>query len=81
MWIVIAVVVVGVIVLVAAVVPVLGRLSGLRRAVAKAQRRQADAMKLRAAADGLERSLVALQERALETQRRVAVIKAARGAD
>jgi hypothetical protein len=38
-------------------------------------------MKLRAAADGLERSLVALQERAVETQRRVAVIKAARGAD
>jgi hypothetical protein len=80
MWIVVAAVVVGVIVLVAAVAPVLGRLSGLRRAVTRLQRRQADAMRLRAAAAELEGSLVALQERADEAQRRVAVIKAARGA-
>jgi hypothetical protein len=81
MWIVVAAVVVGMIVLVAAVAPVLGRLSGLRRAVTKLQRRQADAMRLRAAGVELERSLVALQERADEAQRRLAVIKAARGAD
>ena len=81
MWIVVAAVVVGMIVLVAAVAPVLGRLSGLRRAVTRLQRRLADAMRLRAAAAELERSLVALQERADEVQRRVAVIKAARGAD
>ncbi|HEV8174132.1 MAG TPA: hypothetical protein VGP91_10845 [Actinoplanes sp.] len=81
MWIVVAAVVVGMIVLVAAVAPVLGRLSGLRRAVTKLQRRQADAMRLRAAGVELERSLVALRERADEAQRRLAVIKAARGAD
>jgi hypothetical protein len=81
MWIVVAAVVVGMIVLIAAVAPVLGRLSGLRRAVTKLQRRQADAMRLRAAGVELERSLVALQERADEAQRRLAVIKAARGAD
>ena len=81
MWIVVAAVVVGMIVLVAAVAPVLGRLPGLRRAVTKLQRRQADAMRLRAAGVELERSLVALQERADEAQRRLAVIKAARGAD
>jgi hypothetical protein len=68
-------------IVVAAVAPVLGRLSGLRRAVTKLQRRQADAMRLRAAGVELERSLVALQERADEAQRRLAVIKAARGAD
>ena len=81
MWIVVAAVVVGMIVLIAAVAPVLGRLSGLRRAVTKLQRRQADAMRLRAAGVELERSLVALQEQADEAQRRLAVIKAARGAD
>jgi hypothetical protein len=81
MWIVVAVVVVAVIVLVAAVVPLSGRLSALRRAAVKLQRRREDAMTLQAAAAELERSVAALQERAEQAQRRLAVIKAGRGAD
>jgi Tfp pilus assembly protein PilN len=78
MWIWIAAVVVAAVVLLAAVVPLLGRLSGLRRAGALLQRRQAEAVRLQERVAELERSVLALQQRAEETQRRVAVIKAGR---
>jgi HAMP domain-containing protein len=79
MWIWIAAVVLAVIVLLAAALPLLGRLSALRRAGEKLGRRQAEAMRLQEKAAELERSVQALQERAEQAQRRVAVIKAARG--
>jgi uncharacterized protein YlxW (UPF0749 family) len=76
MWIWIAAVVLAVVVLSAAVVPLLGRLTELRRAAAKLQRRPAEAMRLQERAAELARSVLALHERAEETQRRVAGIKA-----
>jgi hypothetical protein len=81
MWIVIAVVIVAVILLVAAVVSVLGRLSGLRRAMLRLHRWQQEATQVQAATAEVERTLIALRERAEEAERRVAVIKAARGGD
>ena len=76
MWIWIAAVVLAVVVLSAAVVPLLGRLAGLRRAAAKLQRRPAEAMRLQKRAAELARSVLARHERAEETQRRVAGIMA-----
>jgi hypothetical protein len=80
-WIVVAAVIVAVIVLVAAVMPLFSRLSALRRAAVGLQRRRDEAMELQAAAAELEQSLVALQERAEQARRRLAVIKAGLGAD
>jgi hypothetical protein len=71
--------VVAVIVLIASFVPVLGRLSGLRRAGAKLQRRRAEAMKVQASAAVLEQSVLAVQHRAESAQQRVAAIKAGLG--
>ncbi len=79
MWIVIAAVVAGLIILVAVSLPVVGRLSALRRAVLRLQRRQEEAMALQAGAQRLEQSLLGLQRRAATTEERLAVIKAARG--
>jgi hypothetical protein len=78
-WIWVAVVVLAVIVLIASFVPVLGRLSGLRRAAEKLQRRQAEAMKLQESAAVLEQSVLAVQARAEAAQQRVAVIKGSDG--
>jgi hypothetical protein len=77
-WIWVAVVVVAVIVLIGSFVPVLGRLSGLRRAAAKLQRQRAEAMKLQESVAVLEQSLLAVQHRA-EGARRVAAIAAGFG--
>jgi nitrate/nitrite-specific signal transduction histidine kinase len=72
LWIWIAAVVLALIVLVGAAVPVLRQLGGLRRAATRLQRRQADAMKLQAAAGELEQTLAGLQERAETLQERLA---------
>jgi hypothetical protein len=79
MWIVIAAVVLGLIVLVAVTVPVVGRLAGLQLAVRRLQRRQQEAMKLQAGAAELERTLQTLQRRAGTMQERLALIRAGHG--
>ena len=81
MWIVIAAVVVGLVILVAVSLPVIGRLSALQRAAVRLQRRQAEAMALQENAQQLERSLLGLQRRAETMQDRLAVVKAGRGDD
>ena len=78
-WIVIGVVVLAVLVLIASIVPVLGRLSGLRRAAEKLQRRQGEALKLQEGAASLERSVLALQQRAETMQEHLAAIQSGRG--
>ena len=81
MWIVIAAVVAGLIILVAVSLPVIGRLSALRRAALRLQRRQAEAMALQEGAQRLEHSLLGLQRRAETMQERLAVIQAGHGDD
>jgi biopolymer transport protein ExbB/TolQ len=78
-WIVISAFVLGVIVLIASVAAVLRRLSGLRTAVARARRRQAEATALQHRVESLAETLAAVQERAGTTQQRLAAIKAVRG--
>ena len=79
MWIVIAAVVLGLVILVAVALPVVGRLSGLRRAMARLQRRQEEATRLQAGAQMLEQTLLGLQHRAETMQDRIALIKAGHG--
>jgi TolA-binding protein len=79
MWIVIAAVVLGLIILVAVALPVVGRLSGLRRAMVRLQRRQEEATKLQAGAQTLEQTLLGLQQRAEAMRDRIALIKAGHG--
>jgi hypothetical protein len=81
MWIVIGVVVLALVLLVAVTVPVVGRLSGLRRAVLRLQRRQEEAMRLQQGAAELEQTMLGLQRRAETMQERLAVIQAGRGED
>jgi hypothetical protein len=64
MWIVIAAVVAGLVILVAVSVPVVGKVSGLRRAAVRLQRRQQEAMELQAGAERLEQTLLGLERRA-----------------
>ena len=78
-WIVIGAVVLGVVILIASVVPVLRRLSGLRTAMGRAQRRQAEAMALQQRVEVLTGNLTGIQERAATMQQKLAVIQAARG--
>jgi Sec-independent protein translocase protein TatA len=68
MWIWIAVVVLALLVLGAVSVPLLGKLSGLQRAVRRLQLRQAEVTKVQQGAARLESTLLGLQERA-ETMR------------
>jgi hypothetical protein len=79
MWIVIAAVVLGLIVLVAVTVPVVGRLAGLQLAVRRLRRRQQEAMKLQAGAAQLEQTAHALLRRAETVQERLALIGAGNG--
>jgi hypothetical protein len=74
MWIWIAVVVLALVILGAATVPLVGRLSALQRAAARLQRRQAEAMKLQQSAAMLEQTLLGLQQRAELTQERIEAI-------
>jgi hypothetical protein len=79
MWIVIAAVVLGLIILVAVSVPVVRRLSGLQRAALRLQRRQAEAMTLQAGAETLEQTVLGLQERAETMQDWIELIRAGHG--
>ena len=79
-WILIAALVAGLIILVAVSLPVIGKLSGLRRAVTRLQRRQQDAVALQASVQTLEHNLLGLQRKAETMQERLAVVKARRGA-
>ncbi len=79
MWIVIAAVVAGLVILVAVSVPVVGRLAELRRAAVRLQRRQQEAAALQESAQTLERTLLGLQRRTATMADRLAVIKAGRG--
>jgi polyphosphate kinase 2 (PPK2 family) len=76
MWILIAAGVLGLVLLIAVTVPVLSRLSGLRRAVVKLQRRQQEAQALQAGAETLQTTLAGLQQRAETMQERLAIVKA-----
>jgi hypothetical protein len=78
-WIVIGVLVLSVFVLIASFLPVVGRLSGLRRAAMKLQSRQADALRLQAGAAELEQSVAALQQRTETVQEHLAAIQAGGG--
>ena len=78
-WIVIGALVLGVVILIASFIPVLRRLSGLRAAMRRAQKRQAEAMALQHSVDELNETLAGVQERAETTQSRLAAIQAARG--
>jgi hypothetical protein len=78
-WIVIGAVVLGVVILIASVVPVLRRLSGLRTAISRAQRRQAEAMALQQRVEVLTGTLAGVQDRAATTQQKLAAIQAVGG--
>jgi hypothetical protein len=78
-WIVIGAVVLGVVILIASVVPVLRRLSGLRAAMSRAQRRQAEAMALQQRVEVLTGTLAGVQDRAATMQEKLAAIQAVRG--
>lgn len=79
LWIVVAIVVLALVILGAAVMSVLGRLSALDRAMRRLLLRREQAVKLQAGAEELERSLAGLQERAVIAEEQVAIIKAGRG--
>ena len=72
LWVWIAVVVVALVILVAAAVPLLGRLGGLRRAALRLQSRQADAVRLQERSLELERTVLEVQQRAEAVQAHVA---------
>lgn len=74
LWIWIAVVVVGLIILGVAAVRLFGRLAGLRRAARRLLRRQSEVTKLQAGVAALEQSLLGLQQRGETLQQRMAVI-------
>jgi hypothetical protein len=74
-WIVVALLVLAVLVLVLAVMPVLGRLKTLERAVRKLQLRQEEAMRLQEGAATLEASVAALQHRAEFAQEQMTAIR------
>ena len=75
MWIVIAAVVAGLVILVAVSVPVVGKLSGLQRAAVRLQRRQQEAIELQAGAERLEQTLLGLERRADATAAHLAAMR------
>lgn len=79
-WIVIAIVVFALVVLGAVSAPLLGKLSGLQRAMLRLQRRQAEALELQGRAEQLQETIAGLEERAQTAGERVAIIKAGRDA-
>ena len=79
MWVWIAVAAIALIVLVSVAVKLLGRLSGLRRAALRLQRRQEEALRLQAGAATLQQTVQDLQARAERTQDKVTAIKAGLG--
>ncbi|BCB91408.1 hypothetical protein [Phytohabitans suffuscus] len=79
LWVVIALVLVGLLVLVSAAASLAGRLRPLRRAATTLLRRQAEAEKLQAAAVTLAREAETLRLKAEITQERLALIKVKSG--
>ncbi|MDT5043097.1 MAG: hypothetical protein QOE51_4082 [Actinoplanes sp.] len=79
LWIWLAVVVVCLVILGSAALSLLGRLSVLQHAAVRLQRRQQEAAKLQEGVAVLERSALALQQRAEVTQGRIATIQAGLG--
>lgn len=79
MWVWIAVTAIALFVLVLAAVRLLGRLSGLRRAAVRLQRRQEEAARLQAGAARLEQTLLGLHQRAEQVQDHLEQIQANRG--
>jgi hypothetical protein len=79
LWIVLAAAVVGLIILVAVTMPLLGRLGAFSRALGKLRRGRQDVLKLQAGAAELEQTVLGLQRRAEIAQERVALIKAGQG--
>jgi HAMP domain-containing protein len=80
LWIVIAVVLVGLLVLLLAAGSLVGRLRPLRRAARALLRRQAEAEKLQAAAFTLAQEAETLRLKAEITQERLALVKVKSGA-
>jgi hypothetical protein len=78
-WVWIGAGVLGLIILAAAAVPLLGKLADLRRAGERLQRRQAEAMTLQGNAEQLQETLLGLQQRTGTLQERLALIKAGHG--
>jgi hypothetical protein len=78
MWIVLAAVVLGLVVLAAAATSVLGRLPRLRRAARLAQQRRVDAETLQKTAAALEERVAVVQQQAARAQERLALIRAKR---
>ncbi|MEU4557710.1 hypothetical protein AB0F72_04940 [Actinoplanes sp. NPDC023936] len=76
MWVWIAVGAIALIILVSAAARLLGRLPELRRAAVKLQRRQEEAMRLQAAGEELQRTVLLVQEKAERAQDSVTQIKA-----
>jgi biopolymer transport protein ExbB/TolQ len=74
-WIVAALVVLGVVLLVLAVLPVLRRLAGLKRAMMKIRQRAVDAQALEAAADSLQTRLAEVSTHAEAVAHRAAEIR------
>ena len=74
LWVWIAVVVVALVILLSAAVPLLGRLGGMQRAVRRLRLRQEEAGKLQEKAAVLERTVLGVQERADEMQRKIAAL-------
>ena len=72
MWIWIAVAMIAVLVLAAAVTSLLGRLSGLERALRRLTLRQEDALRIQRNVEVLEQTLLGLQQRAEVTQEHTA---------
>jgi biopolymer transport protein ExbB/TolQ len=79
LWIVIAVVVVALIILGASVLSVLGRLSGLDRAMRRLLLRREQAEKLQGDVQELQQVIAGLEQRAQTAQEQVAAIKAGQG--
>jgi heme exporter protein D len=79
LWIWLAVVVVCLVILGSAALSLLGRLSVLQHAAVRLQRRQEEAAKLQEGVAELERSALALQQRAEVTQGRIVTIQAGLG--
>ena len=78
-WIVIAVFVLALLVLVCCVAAVVGRLTGLRRAVRRVQLREEQAQGLQPRAASMQTAIEALRERAESAAQQVEVIRAGRG--
>ncbi|HEX7745434.1 MAG TPA: hypothetical protein VF462_09265 [Micromonosporaceae bacterium] len=77
-WIVLAAVLLGLVVLAAAASSVLGRLPQLRRAARLARQRRTEAEALQVDAATLEEQLAVVQQQAARAQERIALIKAKR---